>query len=251
MLNRNFFFNSLVITLLSIILAACGDKFATVSGYTPEKLTKERIDQLFKETIENMVFVKGGSFMMGCLDSEKSLEPSVLKYIGSERATKQRFFFDSPVMPCKPEYKVTLDSFSIGKFEVSYGEYDLFTQEAGLSFLQEKEFHYKVKLDKNDDSREGDKSANAGWHQANRYCEWLVKKTGLSFALPTEAQWEYAARSRGLNVPYATDTGYWDQGINYPKFGFDDNEEDGMTAKDMNYPPNPLGIYHMSDLMTE
>jgi len=179
MFNINLFFNSIVIFFLSIVLAACGDKFETVSGYTPEKFNKKGLDKQLKETIENMVFVKGGSFMVGCLDSKKSLEPTVLKYIGSEPATKQHFFFDYPIMPCKPENKVTLDGFSIGKFEVSYGEYDLFTQEASLAFLQEKEFHYKVKLDKSDDSRDGDKSANVGWHQANRYCEWLAKKQGF------------------------------------------------------------------------
>src|SRR5690554_5443208 len=39
------------------------------------------------------------------------------------------------------------------------------------------------------------------------YCAWLADQTDLMFTLPTEAQWEYAARSRGQNVPYATDTG--------------------------------------------
>ena len=43
------------------------------------------------------------------------------------------------------------------------------------------------------------------------------KQTGLPIDLPTEAQWEYAARNRGQNVVFATDTGLLEPGRNFTR----------------------------------
>jgi formylglycine-generating enzyme required for sulfatase activity len=71
----------------------------------------------------------------------------------------------------------------------------------------------------------------------------LGEVTGLPIQLPTEAQWEYAARSRGQALQFATDNG---------KLDFGRNSWDRKTGRynDVvsvgSYPPNPLGIHDMT-----
>jgi formylglycine-generating enzyme required for sulfatase activity len=86
------------------------------------------------------------------------------------------------------------------------------------------------------------------WSQANDYCHWLGNILKQPITLPTEAQWEYAARSRGFNVGYATNWGT----IN-PKKNI--NILTREESRDLNladaYPPNPLGFYGMSGNLAE
>ena len=266
-----------LLSMFSFVLLSqgCGaEKLQSRSGYTPPKVTPEVVKNLLAKTLDDMVFVKGGSFTMGCDLGEDALrknleknEPQVMKFLESPRGKQIRFWMVYGEENCSPRHKVTLDSFSIAKFEVSFREYDIFTQEAGLPFLREGSLH-SSKIDKTarDDIREGDKGAITGWNQAQRYCAWLADKTGLNFSLPTEAQWEFAATSRGRYMPFATNTGYYDFGVNYytanpyrstepSKDEYEENiidsDEDEYKVNVAKYPPNPLGVYNMSGSMIE
>ena len=97
------------------------------------------------------------------------------------------------------------------------------------------------------------------WYDAEKYCNWLGKVSGLPFALPTEAQWEYAARNRGQFIIAGTNNGVLEmeginRGINIS--GALDREDFarkmGLTGGTMvalpvdSYPPNLLGLYDMA-----
>lgn len=225
--------------------------------YVPPKPTRGSINDLLKRALKEMVHVKGGEFIMGCdTDSDtlrEKLPQNILDYIASPRAGEpgQQFYFHTS-FKCAPRHKVTLDGYNIARFEISWADFDLYTQVENLPFVKPvlldlmsaPEYTRGKRTHKN---RVGYRAANLGWHQANRYCAWLAEKTGLPFALPTEAQWEFAATSRGRYVPYATDTGYWNRGVNY----YTTDEEDYIDVKKPKYPPNALGLYDMSGSANE
>ncbi|THB54970.1 formylglycine-generating enzyme family protein, partial [Klebsiella pneumoniae] len=74
------------------------------------------------------------------------------------------------------------------------------------------------------------------------------KESDKNIDLPTEAQWEYAARSRGQYLPFSTNNGNFELGSNIPEQKKLDEYTDGYGFPIYpigKYPPNPLGLYDM------
>ncbi|WP_157636158.1 formylglycine-generating enzyme family protein [Burkholderia ubonensis] len=194
---------------------------------------QERIEKLKRKVIKDLVFVPGGVYMMGDF--------------GSEVTTEKLPF--TPWANNKPLHKVTISSFSISRFKTTFSELDVFLDANGQPRLDDDVLPYRSAL----------VPAGAVWQQAKDYCQWLGKITGVSFDLPTEAQWEYAARSRGQNFLFATNDGNLSFGRNIDDFNqrklitpLSDNLDNwGGRGMVENYPvglfpPNPLGLYDMS-----
>ena len=218
---------SLILCLISI--AAC-NRSQAVEGTAPvqkkaNQVEPAQIQALIERTFHNMIFVEGGRFMMGDPGEE------LINKFGD-----QGFYFYLPCEDNRPAHKVTLDSYYLSKYEITFGEHDIFTAATGREPTAAI-FMGRSQLEKS--WREAARPAGVSWQGAYDYCQWLGEQTGLPFALPTEAQWEYAARSRGKLVPFATDTGYIDRGVNYPK-AVDWPLPVGQ------FPPNPLGFHDMS-----
>jgi formylglycine-generating enzyme required for sulfatase activity len=122
-----------------------------------------------------LVFVKGGSYLMGDFGPDYAKEK--LPYSANEGAA--------------PAHEVTLDNYSIMKHRVTYADYDLYTRANHLPPVS-------IKNNLQLEFRFPDYPAgHISWQQSQDFCSWLGKIVGTPVSLPTEAQWEYAARSRG------------------------------------------------------
>jgi serine/threonine protein kinase len=95
----------------------------------------------------------------------------------------------------KPTHEVYLDGYWIGKYEVTLGQYKTFISDGGYQNL----LTWASKSSQEDNHP----VIGVSWDDANAYCQWLSKKTGLTFKLPSEAQWEKAARGTdGRKYPW-------------------------------------------------
>jgi len=83
----------------------------------------------------------------------------------------------------KPPHQVNLDGYWMGKYEVTFEQYDKYCEKAG-----------KTKPGDEGWGRGKRPVINVSWTDANEYCKWLSVKMKLNFKLPTEAQWEKAAK---------------------------------------------------------
>ena len=151
----------------------------------------------------------------------------------------------------KPVYSVTLGDFWIAQTEVTVGQYLAFCTATNSHWPEwlEKGNNYHVETGSNKyyADKGYDRQATqlpivgVSWHDAVAYADWLTQKTGFRYGLPTEAQWEYAARGGRLS-----------NGHQYAGSG--NIGEVAWTSENANARPqavgqkakNELGLYDMS-----
>lgn len=193
---------------------------------------EERIQALADKSKRDQVFVEGGTFMMGDFGRIQSEEG--LPWDGNSNSS--------------PLHEVTLDSYSISRYKVTLAEFDLYS-EANQAPSVQTESIYVNEIAGMPAWRSHDKPAGVTWDQADAYCSWVGEITGLPFALPTEAQWEYAARDRGRFIVYPTDNGKLEWNRNVPSFeliGILNKRKGGRPYSIAYFPPNPLGLYDLT-----
>ena len=124
----------------------------------------------------------------------------------------------------KPVHTVCVDGFYIGRYEVTQGQWKKIMGSNPTKFKQ----------CGNDCPVE-----NISWNDAQAFIKQLNRKSGKKYRLPTEAEWEYAARSGGKKEKYAGGSG-----VNL--LAWYKNNSGGHTYKAGTKAPNGLGLYDMS-----
>jgi formylglycine-generating enzyme required for sulfatase activity len=182
-----------------------------------------RIKELLTRVKHSLRPLKGGTFEMGDW--------------GPAPGRHYDFVTDS-----RPLHRVTLDGFLMMAYKVTYDDFDVFTDATSAERVDMDEISVRDRAPK--------RPAGVSWYGAKAYCQWLRNLTNLPFDLPTEAQWEYAARSGGKRMLFATDNGRINRGRNFPK-EWEHGEKEPPIPNVGSYPPNPAGLYGMSEDTSE
>lgn len=137
----------------------------------------------------------------------------------------------------RPVHRVWIDSLSLAATQVTNAEYDRFLHATGSQpppFWHDANFNHPEQP-----------VAGVSWHEAVRYCEWLSGRTGLAYRLPTEAEWEFAARG----------------GIEQKQFPWGDDPPQSLPdyvkrwqngpEQVARYAPNAFGLYDIGDNVHE
>ena len=182
--------------------------------WTVPSLTQVQKEQIIQNIMNNMIYVEGGTFMMGN-DEKQEYAPTII-HIGKS-------------------HKVLLSSFYIGKYEVTQEEW------------------YSV-MGTNPSKFMGNKRPvdNVNWDDFLLFIEKLNNLTGKKFRLPTEAEWEYAARGGIKSKGYK-----YSGSNNLASVAWWEGRDDGFINKKAQThnvgqkAPNELGIYDMSGNVLE
>lgn len=146
---------------------------------------------------DNMLRIQGGTFKMGSTDGEDDE---------------------------KPVHEVTVSDFYLSKYELTVAEFQTFIEASGYQTDAEKngegsnfynsttanwerkpgiDWRYDAEGNFRPESEYNHPVIHVSWNDAMAYCYWLSQKTGKTYRLPTEAEWEYAAGNGSRHTKYS------------------------------------------------
>ncbi|MDR1745735.1 MAG: formylglycine-generating enzyme family protein [Tannerella sp.] len=149
----------------------------------------------------DMVKVSGGTFMMGCMEGDTSCHPYE-----------------------KPVHEVVVSDFYIGRYEVTQAQWEA-VMGSNPSYFKGKDLPVE----------------RVSWNDVQEFIRRLNEATGMNYRLPTEAEWEYAAREgkRGSKTLFSGSSNATDAGWIF-------ENSDGKTHPVGAKKPNKLGICDMT-----
>jgi formylglycine-generating enzyme required for sulfatase activity len=192
---------------------------------------KEKVPEAFWPIVDNMVLVAGGEYDMG----DRS---------GTGPEEEQ------------PAHEVRVRSFALSAREVTRSEFEAFVRATdhtmvagnggGEEFCDLESVTWQAPGFEQTDE---DPAVCVSWPDAQAYIGWLNSRTGLTFRLPTEAEWEYAARA-GTSTPYWWGADHDSDAANNQGTSEKDEWNFG-TAPVGRFPANPAGLHDMLGNVSE
>lgn len=163
------------------------------------------------------------------IDSTRGVDPGI-RWVLVEGGTF-RMGNDNGLSPDEsPEHVVTLSSFEISATETTFEQYDRFCEAT-----------HRPKPNDNGWGRGAMPVINVSWNDAFEYCRWASTVTGSTIRLPTEAEWEYAARG-GRKAGKNQFSGSNDPDV----VAWYSENSGGKSHPVAGKKPNELGIYDMT-----
>ena len=200
--------------------------------------TRRKLEASIRAATPEMVVIPAGSFTMGCMEEEWETVTEEVGWLFKKQVTKQvakrqlrRAGRDNVEgggsADEKPAHQVTVARFAMGKYPVTFAQFDAFCEATG----------FKKPADAGWGC--GNRPViNVSWHDAQTYIQWLCEVTGKAFRLPSEAEWEYAARGGDDQHAYP-----WGQTADASRANFGSSV--GKTTPVGQYPANGFGLNDM------
>ncbi|WP_416670619.1 SUMF1/EgtB/PvdO family nonheme iron enzyme [Egbenema bharatensis] len=191
--------------------------------------------EFFSEDLGNgvtleMVFIPGGTFMMGQTEGEKQ---QLIQEVGEK--DYQNYYANE-----LPQHQVTVPPVFIGRFVV--------TQEQWKAVAALPKINQDLDPDPSDFKGYRRPVEQVSWHEAVEFCDRLSQKTGRQYRLPSEAEWEYVCRA-GTTTPF-----HCGETISTDLANYNGNSTYGLGVKGVyreqttdvgSFPPNAFGLYDM------
>ena len=158
-------------------------------------------------TCPELVVVPAGRFRMGCVSGRDCRDAE------------------------RPVHEVEVGSFALGVYEVTFEKYDRFARATGRDRPGDRGW-----------GRGGRPVINVSWEGAGAYAAWLSEETGEEYRLPSESEWEYAARA-GTTTRYS-----WGQDIGRNRAncrGCGSRWDGDETAPSGSFAANAWGLHDM------
>jgi formylglycine-generating enzyme required for sulfatase activity len=169
---------------------------------------RQKVEKLANGVTLEMVYIPGGTFTMGSPESEEN------------RSRDEG-----------PQHQVEISPFYLGKYPVTQAQYEAIMGN-NPSNLQGKNRPVE----------------SVTWHNAVKFCQKLSQKTGKTYSLPSEAEWEYACRA-GTTTPFhfgeILTPGLANYDGNYVYASGPRGVYREQTTEVGSFPPNAFGLYDM------
>ena len=183
-----------------------------------ERLSTERsgLERAFADPLRSggqgpeMVSIPGGEFRMGCLSEDAQCQGNEL-----------------------PIRRVAIEPFALSRHEVTFAEWDACVAGGGCAGYLPPDASW---------GRADRPAIHVSWEDAQSYVAWLSSQTGAAYRLPSEAEWEYAARA-GTPTAYS-----WGEEIGSGHAncnGCGSAWDDERTASAASFAANTFGLYDM------